>query len=312
MLNALGTEAELAGVLGHEVAHAVLSHGYIRYIESIAAGAVGDLFGIGFILEGQVADNTRSQEKQSDILGTRSIVASGYSADGVWNVMRVLKAADGGAPGNYLSSHPPSGERVAYLEDFIEKNSFNRYGFEGVAGYRTMQARLTGNGSEAIANQNSSPTATAITNNTASSNNSARTTTNSSNPNSRVAANSRCPSGKVPVIARQARDRVSVVIDGAFVPSSCSSFTANVTIKNDSDREFTFVPGFIQVFTSSGETRKARLVMKKGFSPSVGVGKEVQAELQVFQHQWVGNGSQDLTFEMKEGSSVARVFRLAF
>jgi hypothetical protein len=52
--------------------------------------------------------------------------------------------------------------------------------------------------------------------------------------------------------------------------------------------------------------------MKKGSQPSVGVGETAEAEIQVFKHRWTNQASQDLVFELKEGSSVARVFRLAF
>jgi len=132
--------------------------------------------------------------------------------------------------------------------------------------------------------------------------------------NERVSANSSsaCPKGKVSLAARQERNRVTVSLDGAFVATSCSSFTANVRIKNSSDRPFTFVPGFIKVFSNNGDDLKARLTMKKGSQPSVGVGETAEAEIQVFKHRWTNQASQDLVFELKEGSSVARVFRLAF
>ena len=322
LLNSMGTEAELAGLLGHEVGHAVLSHGYIKIIERIAAKAVGGLFGIDFILQGNLAENSRTAEKQSDILGTRALAASGYSADGVWNVMRIFKSIEGGNARNYLSTHPPASDRVAYVEDFITRNSFNRFGYEGVANYRSMQARLGGDSTVAIANDkpNNSAASAASTNSTplwgstttdhptASPRNREQDREN----NTPVAAVSGCTKGKVPLTARLQRDQVTVSLDGAFVATSCSSFTANVKIQNDSDRSFTFVPGFIQVFDTNDVRRKARLTMKKGQTTSVEPGQIVEANLQVFDHHWNGNGKQDLTFEIKEGSSVARVFRLAF
>jgi len=297
LLNLIGTEAELAGLLGHEVGHAVLSHGYIRQVERLAAGAVGDLFGIGFLLEGTLAENSRTAEKQSDILGTRSLVSGGYSADGVWNVMRVLKSVqgEGDEKVSYLASHPPAGDRVAYLEEFINRNGYNRFGYEGVSDFRNMQRRLKGEegDNKPTPNTNSS-------------------VTKPSNNNLRVAAASGCQSGKVPVSARIQRDRVTVSLDGAFVATSCSSFTVKVRIKNDSDRSFTFVPGFIKVFNSSGDDLKARLTIKNGQSAVVKSSEEIEADLQVFKHRWSSGGSQDLTLELKEGSSVARVFRVAF
>lgn len=310
LLNALGTEAELAGLLGHEVGHAVLSHGYIKIIERIAAQSLGGFFGIEDLLSIQLAENSRTTEKQSDILGTRSIVASGYSADGVWNVTRVLKAAFGDGGQNYMSTHPAPSDRVGYLEDFITRNALNRYGFEGVSSYRNVMARLGGN-SDTIANSGRPNDSTAF-----SGNGSGKPVSDSDRPRreDKVTTNSEsaCPKGKVPLKARVERDRVAISLDGAFVATSCSSFTANVRIQNNSDRSFTFVPGFIKVFSNGGDDLKARLTMKKGSQPSVDVGETVEAELQVFKHRWSNQASQDLVFELKEGSSVARVFRLAF
>ena len=313
LLNLIGTEAELAGLIGHEVGHAVLSHSYIRQVEKLAAGAVGDTFGIGFLLEAQVAENSRTSEKQSDILGTRALVSGGYSADGVWNVMRLLKSAQG--EGNervsYLAAHPPAGDRVTYLEEFINRNSYNRFGYEGVSNYRNMHKRLKGEESDNKPTSNtSSPVAKPRNNNSRVARSS--TVAKPRNNNSRVAAASRCQAGKVPVSARIKKDRVTVSLDGAFVATSCSSFTVKVEIKNESDRSFTFIPGFVKVFNGSGDDLKARLTMKTGQSPIVQAGGVIEANLQVFKHRWSGEGKQDLTLELKEGSSVARVFRVAF
>ena len=308
ILKAMGTEAELAGLLGHEVGHAVLSHGYIKMIERIAAQPLGSFFGIEDLLAIQLQENSRTNEKQSDILGTRSLVASGYSADGLWDVTQVFKDRFGDRGQNYMSSHPAPSDRVGYLEEFITRNGFNRYAYEGVSSYRNVMARLGGGNSDTIANSSPANNGNAI-----SGSGSGKPVSKSDRPrsNERVAANS-CPKGKVSLVARQERDRVTVSLDGAFVATSCSSFTANVRIKNSSDRPFTFVPGFIKVFSNNGDDLKARLTMKKGSQPSVGVGETTEAEVQVFKHRWTNQASQDLVFELKEGSSVARVFRLAF
>ena len=289
LLKLMGTEAELAGLLGHEVGHAVLSHGYIKYVERLAAGAVGNTFGIGFLLKGQLAENSRTAEKQSDILGTRSLVAGGYAADGVWNVMRVLKSVQGeeGGKVDYLSSHPSTGDRVGYLEEFIDRSSFNRFAYEGVADFRKMQKRLSNEDSNS---DKSAPVAPPI---------------ESPKP-------SGCKAGKVPVAAKIEKEKVAVIIDGGYVANGCSSFTVKLRIKNDSDRSFTFVPGFVQVFDGNDEVLKSRVTFKDGQRPTVEPGQAIEPRLQVFKHRWRNDGKQNLTIELKEGSSVARVFRVAF
>lgn len=312
ILKAMGTEAELAGLLGHEVGHAVLSHSYIKMIERIAAQSLGSFFGIEDLLAIQLQENSRTNEKQSDIVGTRALVATGYSADGMWNVTRVLKAVFGDRGQNYMSSHPAPSDRVGYLEDFITRNALNRYAYEGVSNYRNVMARLDGGNNNAIANSGRNNDSTAF-----SGDGNGRPERDSDRPrrnDQREAANSSnaCPRGKVSLVARQERDRVIVRLDGGFVATSCSSFSAKVLITNNSDRPFTFVPGFVKVFKNNSDDLKARLTMKKGGQPSVGVGETVEAEIQVFNHRWTNQASQDLVLELKEGSSVARVFRLAF
>jgi Zn-dependent protease with chaperone function len=150
MLELMDSEAELAGVLAHEIAHSVLSHSYRQIGESALTGTASNLissvFGrgagaasnVGGLLLGQKF--SRDKEKQSDILGLRVLDAAGYSADGLYNVMAKLKQVSGGGA-NLLSSHPASEERMRYLEELIQTNGYNRYGYEGVDAYRRVFPR---------------------------------------------------------------------------------------------------------------------------------------------------------------------------
>ena len=76
-------------------------------------------------------------------MGLRVLDAAGYSADGLYNVMAKLKQLQeksGGTP-TLLSSHPASEERMRYLEELIQTNGYNRYGYEGVDAYRAVFPR---------------------------------------------------------------------------------------------------------------------------------------------------------------------------
>ncbi|MFM7888194.1 MAG: hypothetical protein ACKPCM_16225, partial [Pseudanabaena sp.] len=119
-------------------------------------------------------------------------------------------------------------------------------------------------------------------------------------------------SGKVPVSAKIEKQKVAVIIDGGYVANGCNSFTVKLRIKNNSDRSFTFVPGFVQVFDSNDEPLKSRVTFKDGQTGTVEPGQEIEPRLQVFKHRWRNEDKQNLTIELKEGSSVARVFRVAF
>ena len=150
MLELMDSEAELAGVLAHEIAHSVLSHSYQQIGESALTGTATNLVSsmlgrgagaasnVGGLLLSQKF--SRDKEKQSDILGLRVLDAAGYSADGLYNVMAKLKKLSGGGS-SLLSSHPASEERMRYLEELIQTNGYNRYGYEGVDAYRAVFPR---------------------------------------------------------------------------------------------------------------------------------------------------------------------------
>lgn len=137
------SEAELAGLLGHELAHTVLSHGFqlvtqgnlianvTQYIP--LGGTIGQLFALSY---------SRDMERQADNLGTRLIVASGYAADGLRNLMVTLEKQQKNIIPTWLSSHPGGSERVSYLENLITRGGYNRYSYEGIERHLEVQARV--------------------------------------------------------------------------------------------------------------------------------------------------------------------------
>ncbi|NET10485.1 MAG: M48 family metalloprotease [Merismopedia sp. SIO2A8] len=138
------SQAELAGVLAHEAAHSVLSHGIQSFFRDDLLGQLADEVPMGeFVTTLTSLHYSRRQERQSDILGNRVLATSGYAADGLRNFMATLAAntADA-APPEYLSSHPASSSRVEYLEELIQRNGYNRYALEGMDKHLEIQARL--------------------------------------------------------------------------------------------------------------------------------------------------------------------------
>jgi len=135
LLLRLTNEAQLATVLGHEVAHYARRHSLQRWEElrttaSLAmlfrfatavagvgqAGLLGDLAAAGYL-----ASFSRENEREADDLGFDMMVAAGYDvreAPKVWAGMVAEKAvADRGNTFPFLASHPPSNERLADLTD---------------------------------------------------------------------------------------------------------------------------------------------------------------------------------------------------
>jgi predicted Zn-dependent protease len=121
------SEAELAGVLGHEIGHVTARHSAEQISRAQAAqlsfgvGAAfvpeiaryGDLIGQGLGL--LFLKFGRDDERQSDDLGFRYMTRSGYSAEEMVDVFdmlgRVSEAAGGSSLPSWLSTHPDPGER---------------------------------------------------------------------------------------------------------------------------------------------------------------------------------------------------------
>ncbi|MCC6465082.1 MAG: M48 family metalloprotease [Planctomycetes bacterium] len=128
-------EAELAGLLGHEVTHVFARHSAERMTEiSLMMIPVALLASIeetqGIAVVGAVAVQvlslkySRDDESESDAFGMRFAARAGYDPAGVIGVMRMLKAytdEQGGAPPEFFSTHPDPGNRVDTLSDQLRR-----------------------------------------------------------------------------------------------------------------------------------------------------------------------------------------------
>ncbi|HMN42051.1 MAG TPA: M48 family metallopeptidase [Phycisphaerales bacterium] len=128
----LTSEAQLAGVLGHEIGHVMARHTSERLAQSqyvglgaqllgaiagastknaTAAQAIPQLVGAG----GQVIvlKFGREQESEADSLGMRYMTKAGYNPRGQLQVMEVLKRESGGGGSiEWLSTHPAPQTRI--------------------------------------------------------------------------------------------------------------------------------------------------------------------------------------------------------
>ena len=128
-------EAELAGVLAHEIGHVTARHSAERYGQQMAAGLAG--LGLG-ILTGSnavaravgtgstlaIRSFSREQEFEADLLGIRYMTRAGYDPGAVASFLAKLDAESRldaelrGRPGradefNIMSTHPRTRDRVA-------------------------------------------------------------------------------------------------------------------------------------------------------------------------------------------------------
>ncbi|MBD2071047.1 M48 family metalloprotease [Leptolyngbya sp. FACHB-671] len=138
------SEAELAGLLAHELSHAVLSHGFQLVTSgNLTANLLQFIPYGGYAANLAVLSYSRDMERQADALGTRILATSGYAADGLRNLMITLEEAEEESlPFIWLSSHPDADERIENIETQIELNGYNRYTYEGVERHQAMQQRV--------------------------------------------------------------------------------------------------------------------------------------------------------------------------
>jgi hypothetical protein len=138
------SEAELAGLLAHELSHAVLSHGFQLVTEGNLTASATQFLPYGGTLANLIVLNySRDMERQADVLGTRILASSGYAADGLHNLMITLNKEDRDRPVfSWLSTHPVTDERISSLENLVSTNAYNRYAYEGVARHSEMQAKV--------------------------------------------------------------------------------------------------------------------------------------------------------------------------
>jgi len=138
----LESEAQLAGLMGHELSHAVLSHAFQLVTQDGLIGNLTQFLPLGGIISNlAILSYSRDMEQQADMLGTRMLVSAGYAADGMRNLMLALEKEKTSVPVSWLSTHPVTGDRVGYLEEVIQRNGYNRYAYEGVARHSAMQAK---------------------------------------------------------------------------------------------------------------------------------------------------------------------------
>lgn len=123
-------EAQLAGVLGHEIGHVIGRHSAERiaetdYWKTVAMGAsVGADMGNVVASYGQntLLQNGREDELESDELGVLFMIQANYPPEELIEVMQILKKA--GGPNRlpeFQSTHPDPDNRIRRIKEAIAK-----------------------------------------------------------------------------------------------------------------------------------------------------------------------------------------------
>ncbi len=139
LLEEFDNEAQVAGVLGHEIGHVTGRHVDERLsqalaVQGIAVGAgvaagssdsdwvkaavpvIVGAGGQGFLLK-----FGRDQESESDEQGVKYMTAAGYDPQGMVEVLQILAAAsEGPRPPEILSTHPDPKRRISRVQALID------------------------------------------------------------------------------------------------------------------------------------------------------------------------------------------------
>ena len=137
LLRRLENEAQLAGVLGHEVGHVLGRHSAehlakARLTQGLvgAAGVAGSSDQSGGQAAAMIANMVgqmvtmrfgREDELESDKLGLRIMAEAGYNPESLIRVMEILAASRGGdtSQPEFMSTHPDPGNRTQKIEQEI-------------------------------------------------------------------------------------------------------------------------------------------------------------------------------------------------
>lgn len=137
LLKVAKTEAGLATVMGHEVAHALANHGQQRMSASVLQqlGAVGVgvatnssseqtkqlammAYGAGSNVAGMMPFS-RSHESEADRIGLILMAVAGYNPSEALDFWKRMSAQSGGGSIELLSTHPSDQTRISNLQKLI-------------------------------------------------------------------------------------------------------------------------------------------------------------------------------------------------
>jgi len=138
LILAAENEAQLAGVMGHEISHVALRHGtnqaskanLLQLGAMLGGGLLGGgslmaqlaQLGIGFGANSVLLKFSRTHEREADLLGARIMSRVGYNPIEMARFFEKLQAETGKRSGlaQFLSDHPDPGNRMKRIQEAIQ------------------------------------------------------------------------------------------------------------------------------------------------------------------------------------------------
>jgi len=145
LLRAVDNEAQLAGVMGHEMSHVILRHGTNQASKSklielpavlasqMSGGSMmGQLaqLGIGLGANSVLLKFSRTAESQADLTGSHLMAESGYNPVEMARFFEKLNAEGGQRAPQFLSDHPNPENRQKAIEQEITRLPQQNYGYQ--------------------------------------------------------------------------------------------------------------------------------------------------------------------------------------
>jgi beta-barrel assembly-enhancing protease len=157
-IQAADNEAELAGVMAHEISHVVQRHGTRAASKQMAAqlplailggvmggGALAQMaqLGLSFGVGSYFLKNSRQAEKEADLLGTNIMYDTGFNPQAMAQFFEKIQAQGGSRAPQFLSDHPDPGNRVEYVMAEVDTLPRKQYRTDS-AEFREIKQRVGG------------------------------------------------------------------------------------------------------------------------------------------------------------------------
>jgi predicted Zn-dependent protease len=162
ILHAAASEAQLAGVLAHEIAHIAQRHAADRITKQLVAngflGLLGAVLGndpgaartaqagARLLAGSYMLKFSRDDEREADAIGSQIMRRAGWDPRGMAEFMETLRREQGRDPGSveiFLSSHPAPGERAEALRRSLGSRTSGRRDSIAFRAARARAVRLT-------------------------------------------------------------------------------------------------------------------------------------------------------------------------